>query len=72
MVFDYSRLRGKIKEVYNTQEAFCVAMGISERTLSLKLNNLRAWSQKEILKACRLLSIPDVEIPLYFFTLAAQ
>ena len=37
MVFDYSRLRGKIKEVYNTQEAFCVAMGMSEN------GNFKLW-----------------------------
>ena len=31
MALDYSKLRGKIVEIFNTQSSFAVAMGWSER-----------------------------------------
>lgn len=68
MSFEYSKLRGKIKEVFNTQEAFAEAMEMSTTSISAKLNNKVAWSQKEIDKASEVLSIPKDEIPIYFFT----
>jgi len=69
MFFDYSKLKGKIKEVYNTQEAFASAMGMSTTSISAKLNNKVEWSQKEISKAVKLLQISQEEIPAYFLTL---
>lgn len=68
MAFDYSKLRGKIKEVFGTQSAFAKAMGLSGVTLSAKLNNTVAFTQAEINKACSLLKIPLEFIPVYFFT----
>ena len=68
MSFKYNKLRGKIREIYNTQESFSSAMGISTVSLSAKLNNKNDWSQKEINKAAKLLNIPVKEIPVYFFT----
>ena len=38
MAFDYSKLKGKIVEKFQTQQAFAKAMELSERSLSLKLN----------------------------------
>ena len=67
MAFDYSKLRGKIKEVFKTQEAFAKAMGISTVSLSAKLNNTAAFTQPEINKACELLNIPVEYIAVYFF-----
>lgn len=67
MSYDYSKLRGKIVEVFGKNESFAPAMGMSERTLSLKLNSLRFWKQPEMEKACDLLGIPREEIPAYFF-----
>lgn len=69
MAYDYSKLLGKIKEVFNTNAAFATAMGVSERTMSLKINNERGWKQTEIDKACELLDISRVDIGAYFFTL---
>ena len=68
MKFDYSKLSGKIKEVFDTQHNFSKAMKLSERSLSLKLSGKRTWKQPEIVKACELLSINDEEIHIYFFT----
>ena len=68
MAFDFSKLRGKIKEVFGTQEKFAKAMGMSGVTLSAKLNNTVDFTMSEINKACELLSIPTEFIPIYFFT----
>ena len=38
MSFNHNKLRGKIIEKYGTQGAFAKALGVSERTLSLKIN----------------------------------
>ena len=65
---DYRKLKGKIKEVYDTRADFARALGMSPSSLSYKLNNKREWKIKEINKACELLNIPLVEAHLYFFT----
>ena len=70
-MFDFSKLYGKIKEVYGTQEKFAAAMGMSRSALSLRLKNSVDWKPKEIVKACELLHIPVVETHLYFFVLKA-
>lgn len=68
MAFNYSKLTGRIVEVFGTQFRFSEAMGLSERTISLKLNSKVEWKQGEISKACTLLGIGIEEIPVYFFT----
>ena len=70
--FDFSKLRGKIKECYGTQTAFALALPTNEATLSNKLNNNVEFSSKEIMKSCVLLNIPHEKIPEYFFTLKVQ
>lgn len=72
MAFDYRKLRGKIVEKYGSQSEFSLAMGISERTLSLKMNSKVPWKQKEICKAADLLDISDSDIGDYFFTTKVQ
>ena len=66
--YDYSKISGKIVEVFGKQYAFAKAMGWSERTCCLKLNNKIEWKQSEILLASKLLGIKDNEIFTYFFT----
>lgn len=68
MAFDYSKLKGKIREVFGTQENFAVAMLLSPVSLSAKLNNKVPFTQAEINKACELLGIALEFIPVYFFT----
>lgn len=67
MCFDYNNLLGKIVQKYGTQYNFAIAMEVSERTLSLKLNNKIPWKQTEIEKAINLLGISKKDIPEYFF-----
>lgn len=68
-MFEYSKLYGKIKEVYDTQDAFATAMGMSRSALSLRLTGKVEWKSPEIVKACNLLNIPLSDAHLYFFVL---
>ena len=70
--FDYSKLKGRIREIFDTQSAFAEAMGMSTTSLSAKLNNKIEFGQKEIDKASDLLKIKKEEIPIYFFTPEVQ
>ena len=69
MSFDYSKLRGKIVEKYGNQSNFASALGISENTLSLKMNNKVRFTTDDITTISRLLEIDAEEIGKYFFAL---
>ncbi len=72
MSFNYSKLKGRIIEIFGTQSNFAAEMGWSERTLSLKLKGKRSWKQTDICKALQLLRLTEQDIPDYFFTLKVQ
>lgn len=72
MAYDYSKLNGKIIEVCGTQGKFAEMMGLSERTISLKLNNKIMFKQDEITKASEILEISMEEMQRYFFNLKVQ
>jgi hypothetical protein len=67
VVFNYGKLLGKIKECFGKQAIFAEAMGLSERSVSLKLNGIRCWTQNEMLKFCDIIGMSYTEIPNYFF-----
>lgn len=66
MVFDFSRLRGRIVERYGSCDRFAAAMGRSKVWLSSRLNNAVSWRGPEIREAAELLGIPPEEIPSFF------
>lgn len=72
MAFNYSKLKGKIIEVFGSQSEFAKAMDWSERTLSLKMNGKVPWKQPDILKAISLLNLSESDIQEYFFTMEVQ
>ncbi len=72
MEYDYSKLLGRIKEICGRQDIFAERMGLSERAVSLKLNNKLAWKQPEMEKAAEVLNFSTSEIQLYFFTYKVQ
>jgi hypothetical protein len=72
LVYDYSKLKGKIKEIFDTQEAFALAIGLSSRSLSLKLSSARGWKQEQIMNAIRVLGLTEDDIQPYFFTVKVQ
>ena len=71
-MFDLKKLKLKVKEVYDTQEAFAEAMGLSYVAINQRLNGVVSWKASDIAKACDLLHIPLDEAHLYFFTLKVQ
>lgn len=67
-VFDYSKLRGKIREVFGTEAIFAEKLQMSKGTLSFKLNGKAEWTNQEMVKATKLLGEPIAEINTLFFT----
>jgi len=70
--FDYSELKGRIRAKFGKQSDFAKAMGLSDTSISAKLNNLVSFSQREIHKAARILDIETHEIPAYFFIVVVK
>ena len=67
ITFNYSKLRGRIKEKFGNEKDFAVALGMSDTNLSLIFNNKAQFKQITIKKAVALLEIPPEEIDSYFF-----
>lgn len=63
----FRKLRGRIREYYETQELFANDLGISATTLSKKLNGKTEWTRQEIERACLRLEIPGEDVSAYFF-----
>ena len=72
MKFDYAKLRGRIIETCGTQSAFAAKIGLSEHSVSQKLNNRRGWKQAEMQQAVNILGIAVTDICTYFFTPKVQ
>lgn len=72
MVYDYSKLLGRIKEFGFTQESLAKHIGIAESSMCLKLNNNAYFKQVEISLICKVLKIAIGEIGAYFFTLKVR
>lgn len=66
--YDYRKLRGRIKEKFGTQSEFSKKLGLSEVSVSNKLNNIVDWGQEEMENAISILEIPNTDIYAYFFT----
>ena len=65
--YNYSKMKGKIKELGLTQSDFAKKIGITEQTLSLRFSNKRPFRQDEIMKIMSLFSEPLENIHIYFF-----
>ena len=66
--YDYRKLRGRIKENFGTQSIFAKEIGLSDVSVSNKLNNNVDWGQEEIEKIISVLDIAYSDIHSYFFT----
>ena len=66
--FNYSKVRGKIKEVFGTESAFANALGISNQKLSMIFNHKAEFSLANIKDAVILLDIEPEDIYMYFFS----
>lgn len=69
MKFDFSKLKGLIREKNLTQEEIAKEINIAYSTFNLKINGNAFFSQDEIYKISNFLKIPKENIYDYFFTL---
>ena len=67
MPYSYNKLRGRIVEMYGTQERFAEALGMTKQGLSLKMTGKTEFSQRDMNRWCELLNIPKEQIVDYFF-----
>lgn len=67
MSFNYSKLRGKIRECNLSQAQLAEAIGINKGTLSSKLNGQYAFTTTEMISIGTKLNIPKNELGDYFF-----
>lgn len=65
--YDYSRLRGLIREFCGTNENFAKAIGISDTSLYERLRCDVPFNQVEIHKACQLFKCSVAEADDIFF-----
>ena len=70
--YNYSKLRGKIRELEMTLNEYANRIGISEQTLNMRLKNKRPFTQPEIARSMQLFNEPVENIHLYFFTKKVQ
>lgn len=62
------KLKGRIVELYGSQRAFSDKIGLTEQSISAKLNGRSQFSQADIVKWCTALEIEKDEVADYFFT----
>ena len=62
----YKKLRGRIIEKFDTQQAFAEHIGVSMQTVSRKMNGQAGFSQEDIINWCEALDINLKDAGLYF------
>ena len=72
VMFDYTKLRSRIKEVFGTQDRYAKALGLGRVSVSQSLNNQREFSAGEMLRTAQVLHFSVSEIPDYFFSQEVQ
>ena len=68
MKFDFSKLKGLIREKKLTQEEMAKEIDIAYSTFNLKINGNAYFTQDEIYRISNCLEIPKEKIYEYFFT----
>lgn len=66
--YDYSKLRGRLREREVIYKTLGKVLGLSEGSVSERLNNNAQFSQEEIEKTMIFLEIPLNQVEQYFFT----
>ncbi len=72
MNYDYSKLKGKIRELGITQNEYARYIGITEQSLILRFKNKRRFRQEEMQKTMELFDEPIKNVHIYFFTQKVQ
>lgn len=66
--YEYRKLIGRIVEKYGTRKEFAKVLGISENSMSLKLNGKTGLSREDMVRWGELLDIDVNDFGAYFFT----
>lgn len=66
-MYNYNKLKGKIKEILGSQDKFAEMLGISNASVSAKLNGKVPFSTTEIDMSINILKIPKRDVYFYFF-----
>lgn len=66
--YDYSRLRGRIKEKLGTEGEFAKRIGRTQNYVSKVFRNGTYLGQEDIAAGAEVLDIPINEIGIYFFS----
>lgn len=66
--YDYSKLRGRIKEKLGTEREFASRIGRTANYVSKVFQNGTYLAQNDIANGADILDIPVDEIGVYFFT----
>ena len=70
--YEYAKLRGKIKEVFGTEQAFAKSLGICRVSLYKRLRNRLDFTREEMIRACDLLGVDYSDMSIYFFARKVQ
>ena len=68
MPYKYDKLRGRIIEKFGSQAKYAEALGVSEVTVSRKMNGNVGFSQRDMKQWGELLDISESDFGEYFFT----
>lgn len=71
-MFDYSKLRGRIREKFGSETNFARELGINKNTLSRKFNSKGGLAQSTMIKWAELLEISANDFGEYFFKLKEE
>jgi DNA-binding XRE family transcriptional regulator len=67
-MYNYNKLKGLIKQYFNTQERYAQYLGIGKTTLTSRLNGDTYFTQQEIeksIKAFNLTTTEDIELTFF-------
>lgn len=65
--YEYKKLRGRIVEKFGTQASFAEKIGISNNSMSKKMQGKTGLSQEDMELWASLLDIDRKDFPEYFF-----
>jgi len=70
LIFNFDKIRGRIKEKLKNESVFAEKLSISQASLSSKFNNKSDFTASEIARAAEpdVLDIPIDQLGEYFFT----
>lgn len=72
VLYNYSLLLERMTEKQFTQSSLAKAVGMGRTSFNLKINNKGEFSQAEIFKIAKILSIDKQDVGKYFFNVFVQ